>query len=83
MKLDVTYMSSRTENYLVGEGTVKILGGEHFLFSLKKKKKKRVSETTKKKITNNPPLVHRTYPYESVKGLLVILCCCLALQMVA
>lgn len=40
MKLDVTYMSSRTENYLVGEGTVKILGGEHFLFSLKKKKKK-------------------------------------------
>lgn len=33
-------MSSRTENYLVGEGTVKILGGEHFLFSLKKKKKK-------------------------------------------
>lgn len=42
MKLDVTYMSSRTENYLVGEGTLKILGGEHFLFFLKK----RVSETT-------------------------------------
>lgn len=40
-------MSSRTENYLVGEGTVKILGGEHFLFSLKKKKKEYLKQQQK------------------------------------